>query len=94
MKVFPRSGTAFVVCDTTNLPTDNVLVRQALSMAIRRDILANGIFKGEFLPALTILPPDIPGYNPEAALSEDAAKARELWPEPASRMGPASPKLP
>ena len=34
MKVFPRSGTAFVVCDTTNPPTDNVLVRQALSMAI------------------------------------------------------------
>ena len=78
MKVFPRSGTAFVVCDTTNPPTDSLQVRQALSMAIRRDILANGIFKGEFLPALTILPPDIPGYNPEAALGEDAEKAREL----------------
>ena len=64
MKVFPRSGTAFVVCDTTNPPTDNVLVRQALSMAIKRDTLANGVFKGELLPALTILPPDIPGLQP------------------------------
>ena len=34
MKVFPRSGTAFAVCDTTNPPTDSLQVRQALSMAI------------------------------------------------------------
>ena len=81
MKVFPRSGTAFVVCDTTNPPTDNVLVRQALSMAISRDDLANGVFKGEFPPALTILPPDIPGYNPDAALGEDVAKAKQLLAE-------------
>ena len=46
LQVFPRSGTAFIICDTTNAPTDNVQVRQALAMAIERDALANGVLKG------------------------------------------------
>ena len=93
MQVFPRSGTAFVVCDTTNPPTDDVRVRQALSMAIKRDTLANGVFKGEFTPAPTILPPDIPGYNPEAALGEDVAKAKELLAEAGFPDGAGFPEL-
>ena len=81
VQVFPRSGTQFIVCDTTNPPTDDVRVRQALAMAIERDALANGVLKGEFSPAPTILPPDIPGYNEAAALGEDAATAKELLAE-------------
>jgi oligopeptide transport system substrate-binding protein len=78
VQVFPRSGTQFIICDTTNPPTDDVRVRQALAMAIQHDALANGILKGEFSPAPTILPPDIPGYNEAAALGEDPDKAKQL----------------
>jgi oligopeptide transport system substrate-binding protein len=78
LQVFPRSGTQFIACDTTNKPTDDVRVRQALSMAIQRDTLANGILKGEFSPAPTILPADIPGNDPAAALGEDVEKAKQL----------------
>ncbi|MFN8590295.1 MAG: peptide ABC transporter substrate-binding protein [Thermomicrobiales bacterium] len=78
VQVFPRSGTQFIICDTTNAPTDDVRVRQALAMAIERDALANGVLKGEFSPAPTMLPADIPGYDEKAALGEDAAKAKQL----------------
>jgi oligopeptide transport system substrate-binding protein len=78
LQVFPRSGTEFIICDTTNKPTDDARVRQALSMAIERAALANGVLKGEFSPAPTMLPPDIPGYTLDAALGEDAAKAKQL----------------
>jgi len=78
VQVFPRSGTQFIACDTTNAPTDDVRVRQALAMAIQHDALANGVLKGEFSPAPTILPPDIPGYNPDAALAEDPDQAKQL----------------
>jgi oligopeptide transport system substrate-binding protein len=93
MQVFPRSGTEFIICDTTNAPTDDVKVRQALAMAIERDALANGILKGEFSPAPTILPPDIPGYNEAAALGEDAAKAKQLLADAGFPDGQGFPKL-
>ena len=93
MQVFPRSGTAFIICDTTNPPTDDVRVRQALALAIERDALANGVLKGEFAPAPTILPPDIPGYNPSAALGEDVAKAKQLLADAGFPDGQGFPEL-
>lgn len=93
VQVFPRSGTEFIVCDTTNPPTDDVRVRQALALAIQRDALANGVLKGEFAPASTILPPDIPGHNPEAALGEDAEKAKQLLADAGYPNGEGLPEL-
>src|SRR5215210_3655820 len=93
MQVFPRSGTQFIVCDTMNPPTDDVRVRQALAMAIERDALANGVLKGEFTPAPTMLPPDIPGFNEAAALAEDAAKAKQLLADAGFPDGQGFPEL-
>ena len=47
-------------------------------MAISRKTLADRILKGQFTATFTALPPDIPGYNPDAALPEDVAKAKQL----------------
>ncbi len=93
VQVFPRSGTQFIVMDTTNPPTDDVRVRQALSMAIQRDALANGVLKGEFSPAPTILPPDIPGYNEAAALGEDLEKAKQLLADAGFPNGEGMPEI-
>jgi oligopeptide transport system substrate-binding protein len=93
VQVFPRSGTEFIVCDTTNPPTDDVRVRQALSMAIERDPLANGVLKGEFAPAAVMLPPDIPGYNPDSALAEDVAQAQQLLADAGYPGGEGFPEL-
>ena len=93
VQVFPRSGTQFIVMDTTNPPTDDVRVRQALAMAIQRDALANGVLKGEFSPAPTVLPPDIPGYNEAAALGEDLDKAKQLLADAGFPNGEGLPEL-
>ncbi|HEY7031770.1 MAG TPA: peptide ABC transporter substrate-binding protein [Thermomicrobiales bacterium] len=93
MQIFPRSGTKFLICDTTNPPTDNVKVRQALSMAISRDTLANGVLKGLYTPAPTMLPPDIPGNDPTAGLGEDVAKAKQLLAEAGFPDGKGFPNL-
>lgn len=77
----PRSQTRFIVCDCTNAPTDDVRVRQALSMAIDRDVLANQVRQGNVAPAPTVLPPDITGYNPDAGLGFDVDKAKALLAE-------------
>lgn len=53
--------------------------RKALSMAIDREKLAKEIYKGQFEPARTIIPPGMPGYHREKVpLVEDINKAREL----------------
>jgi oligopeptide transport system substrate-binding protein len=93
VQVFPRSGTEFIICDATNAPTDDPKVRQALSLAIQRDALANGVLKGEFAPADTILPPDIPGHNPDAALGEDVDKAKQLLADAGFPDGKGFPQL-
>jgi oligopeptide transport system substrate-binding protein len=78
---FASSNTFFVVCDCTNPPTDNMQFRQALSQSLNRDTLANQILRGQFLPAGSLLPPDIQGNNPDAALPEDPEAAKALLAE-------------
>lgn len=75
---FQLSNCYFVVCDTTNAPTDKVEFRQALYMAVDREILANDVLKQQWEPAYTVLPNDIAGHNPEAAMKEDVAQAKAL----------------
>jgi oligopeptide transport system substrate-binding protein len=93
MHVFPRSATRFVVCDTMNAPTSDVRVRQALSLSIDRQTLANEILGGVFSPAQTVLPPDIPGYNPAVALGEDATRGQQLLAEAGFPSGKGFPEL-
>ncbi|HEY7034480.1 MAG TPA: peptide ABC transporter substrate-binding protein [Thermomicrobiales bacterium] len=93
MHVYPRSATRFLVCDTTNAPTSDVRFRQALSLAIGRDTLANGVLKGAFSPTQTMLPADIPGHNPAAALGEDLGRARQLLADAGFPTGAHLPKL-
>jgi len=93
MQVFPRSGTKFLICDTTNAPTNDVKVRQALSMVISRDTLANKVLKGEFTAAPTILPPDIPGNDPASGPGEDIAKAKQLLSDAGFPDGKGFPEL-
>ncbi len=72
------SYTRFVICDCTNAPTSDVKFRQALSMSCDRETLANDVRHGQVIPAPTLLPPDIPGYNEKATIGEDVAKAKDL----------------
>ena len=78
MITFPQSNTYFMCCDTTNSPTDQIPFRQALYKAISRQTLSETIFKGEYGPASTVLAPDIPGNNPDSAMTESVDEAKKL----------------
>ncbi len=75
---FQLSNTFFVVCDTSTAPTDKVEFRQALYKSLDRETLANNVLKGSYVPALTILPDNIPGHNPASALGESVDDAKAL----------------
>lgn len=75
---FQRSNTYFVVCDTTNSPTDKAEFRLALSKAIDRKTLAETVLTNQYEAAYTMLPTNIPGNNPSAAVVESVAEAQQL----------------
>lgn len=66
---FPKSlrrdkwlGTYYYMLNTRKAPLDNPLVRKALSMAIDRKAIINGILKGGQTPALAFVPENCGGY--------------------------------
>ncbi len=64
---------------TRKPPFDKTAVRQAFAYAIDKKTLAHAIFKDAVLPASTIIPPGMPGYQADyPGLPYDRAKARSL----------------
>ncbi len=57
-------------------PFNNAAVRQAFAYATDKEALATAIFKGSAIPAPTIIPPGMPGYQPNyQGLAYDKSKA-------------------
>lgn len=78
LRTFPLSNCYFMVCDTTNAPTDSIPFRQALYKSIDRETLAHTVFKDEYDPTYTVLSPDIPGNNPDSAMTVGVDEAKAL----------------
>src|SRR6478609_8166005 len=68
-KVAPYLGTYYFAVNTKKPPFDDVRVRQALSMVIDRDFLADDIWGGTMIPAYSFVPPGIGNYGEPATVS-------------------------
>ncbi|MGQ3211366.1 MAG: peptide ABC transporter substrate-binding protein [Shinella sp.] len=64
VRVSPSLATYYYAFDTRQEPYSDVRVRQALSMAVDRDFLAKEIYSGSQLPAYSMVPPGLQGYEP------------------------------
>src|SRR5512136_1178686 len=79
----PLLGTEFYAFNTKVAPTDDVRVRQALSMAIDRKSLVDNVNKGSGTPAQWFCRPGAtacptPDKFPDLGVKYDPAKAKEL----------------
>src|SRR5262245_51927088 len=63
-------GTFYLVPQVTKPPFDNPKVRQAMSHAIDRKIIAEHISQGFGIPAHAMIPPGLPGYFDDEALKQ------------------------
>lgn len=82
IRVAPYLGTYYYAIKTDKKPWDNPELRNAISMAIDRDFLAEKVWNNSMFPGYSMVPPGIKGYTPAMAKfaemsqidREDAAK--------------------
>jgi len=67
LKFGPYLGTYYYAIKTDKAPWDNVELRNAVSMAIDRDFLAEKVWQNSMLPGYSMVPPGIEGYTPALA---------------------------
>jgi len=68
-KVSPNLGSYFYAFDTRHKPFDDKRVRQALSMVIDREFLAERIWGGTMDPGYSFVPPGIASYGAPATVA-------------------------
>ena len=71
VRVGPYLGTYYYAIKTDKAPWDNVELRNAISMAIDRDFLAEKVWQNSMLPGYSMVPPGIEGYTPSLAKFAD-----------------------
>jgi len=73
--------TGYIALNVKVKPLDNVKVRQAINMAINKDRIVQ-IINGRGVPANQVLPPAMPGYDPDyQGYAYDPAGAKKLLAE-------------
>jgi peptide/nickel transport system substrate-binding protein/oligopeptide transport system substrate-binding protein len=86
LRLTPELSLSYVGFNTQVPPLDDPKVRQALTMVIDRGRIARVTYEGRLTQARGILPPGIPGYDPNIeGLPYDPERARQLLAE--SRYG-------
>lgn len=96
LRIAPYLGTHYYAVNTTKPPFDDVRVRQALSMVIDREFLAQEIWGGSMVAGYSFVPPGIGNYGEpayadyrEMAMFDREEKALALMQE--AGYGPATP---
>ncbi len=78
-KIIPILQTDSLFFDNTKPPFNNLAIRQAFAYATDKFTLAHVFFKDSVIPAPTILPPGMPGYQSDyQGIPYDRDKAKEL----------------
>lgn len=96
VRVHPYLGIIYFSFNTTLEPFDDPRVRNALSMAVDREFIAEDILRAGQIPAYSFVPPGVSGYPDTARISwmdmpieERRVRARELLEE--AGFGPDNP---
>ncbi len=89
----PFLGCYYYMVNTTRKPLDDVRVRRALSLALDREEICTKIMAAGELPAYSLVPPGITGYEGERCAPEDPEEARRLLAEAGYPEGKGFPRM-
>ncbi len=89
----PTFSTFYLTYNTTKLPFNDARVRRALALVIDRALLCEKVLRGGRVPAYTLTPPGIAGYEAVPGFKEDIAEAKRLLAEAGFKDGAGFPKV-
>jgi oligopeptide transport system substrate-binding protein len=89
----PILATYYYLINTTRKPLDDVRVRRALARAINRGEITGTVLAAGEVPAFSLVPPGIPGYDPPTLGKEDVVGSQRLLAEAGYADGRGFPKL-
>lgn len=89
----PYLGTYFYMFNVADPAFKDKRVRQAMAMAIDRDMLTARVTRGGELPAFSFVPPETVGYTSENKIPFDIARAKKLLAEAGYPDGKDFPKV-
>lgn len=78
LHVGPQLATNFLRMNVTAAPLADVLVRRAIDRAIDRTALCRYVYRRGEVPATSLVPPSLAGYQPARAAPANAEIARDL----------------
>ena len=78
----PQLGTYYYIFKFKKAPWDNIKLRNAISMVIDREYIAEKAWAGAMIPAYSLVPPGLAGYTPRMT---DFAKMDQLDREDAAK---------
>ncbi|MCH9035921.1 MAG: peptide ABC transporter substrate-binding protein [Chloroflexi bacterium] len=88
----PDYSISYIGLNTQMAPFDDIKVRQALNLAINKELIADAVLSNLVTPAYGILPPGFPGFNQNLeGLHYDPEKAMRLMAE--SSYGQGDPEI-
>lgn len=86
-------ATFYLTYNTTKPPLNDVRVRRALALVINRQALCEKVLRGGRVPAFTLTPPGIAGYESAPAFKEDVAEAKRLLSDAGFPNGAGFPRI-
>lgn len=89
----PQLSVYFYRLNVKRPPLDNVLVRRAIAMSIDRSEIVEEVTKVGQIPAFTIVPPGLAGFESAKGFEENVTEARKLLAEAGFPGGRGIPKL-
>jgi oligopeptide transport system substrate-binding protein len=78
LQITPYLGTYYYLINTEKPPFNDLRVRQALAMAIDRDLLTETVMRSTVTPAYALTPPGTLGYQPPRTFNYDPEMAQQL----------------
>ncbi|MDR1497247.1 MAG: peptide ABC transporter substrate-binding protein [Puniceicoccales bacterium] len=93
LRLDPFFSTTFIRVNTRIPPLNDVRVRRALSLALRRSEITEHVMRAGEVPAFCLTPDGVSGYTCAAHLAEDVAEARRLLAEAGYPNGAGFPVL-